>query len=388
MSRAPAFRFDPPPLRPDPALAWVLARAFASGDAPVRPPPDASRALALARDLDLSARIASRVDRRILAADLGDPRAADALEDRRRVAAQALHVLRVARDVALAATDAGVPLAFLKGAALHLGSHVAVSARGASDVDVLVDAGRAADLHRALSDRGYRARGTNRSDHHLPPLGRGDEPWVEIHTEVPGCRLPGRTGPLTLAALADAGLLEPVDGLPAPVRIPRGTVLAAHALVHGIDDHGFGADRYPPLRMACDLADLLGPGAPDPATAAAVRSFVGDVVTPGESLAALELVAGLCAGVLARALEAPPAGRLLAHLVAGGLDPAYRDALRLRQTVHLLRTRGFRALGAKARHQLQDLGPGAARIPAALRLAARLLRAEAVVRWKSRGFFL
>jgi hypothetical protein len=382
--RAPAdrLRFQPPPLKTTPHLAWVLARAFAAPDFEVPRPTDPPHALSLAQDLDLLGRIASRIPDQTLALELGAPGLMSAIAERRRVAASTLRILRTAGRVAEIAAGAGLPVAFLKGTALHLTGHALVSARSASDVDVLVPGGRARDLQHALVAAGFEPRGTTRSLHHLAPLGQRGDPWVEVHLEIPGCVVPGSDGSMNFETLDGNDYLVPLVALPGRSVAPAPAILAAHALVHGIDDHGFGADRYPPMRMLCDLADVLGPAPLPPPIAGQVGRFVGDAVSPVEREAALNLVARLVLGDLTVLGEPGPAGTLLAHLVAGALDPDYRDALRLRQVAFLVRHRPAAIVRDKLGHRMGTLSPepGPVRLWNAATLLARLLRAEVRVR--------
>ncbi len=382
--RAPSarLRFNPPPLNAMPDLAWVLARAFASPEFEAPRPTDAPHAVALAQDLDLLGRIASRIPDATLALEVGAPGLQAAVAERRRVAASTLRILRTAGRVAEIAAGAGLPVAFLKGTALHLAGHALVSARSTSDIDVLAPGGRAEDLQRALRTAGFEPRGTTRSLHHLAPLGQRADPWVEVHLEIPGCVVPGRAGSMNFEALDGNGCLLALGALPGRSVVPAPGILAAHALVHGIDDHGFGADRYPPMRMLCDLADVLGPAPLHPAIARQVGRFVGDAVSPVERDAALTLVARLVSAGLTVLGEPSPAGTLLAHLVAGALDPDYRDALRLRQVAFLIRHRPAAVVRDKLGHRMGTLSPepGPARAWNAATLLARLVRAELRIR--------
>mgnify|MGYP006967020682 FL=1 len=176
-----------------------------------------------------------------------------------------------------------------------------------------------------------------------------------------------------------------MDGPGGPFLLPTPSVLAAHALVHGVEDHGFGADRYPPFRMPCDLADLLGPRAGEPACHVEVSSRVGPDVAPVEVAAALDLLARLLAGDPPRPGDTTPSSRLLAHCVAGALRADYRDALRLRQVAFLLGHRPLRVLRGKLWHRLSDVRarPGPARAGSALALLARMVRADLRIRLRS-----
>lgn len=378
------LRFHPPRLRPSSDLSWVLHRAFGPPDASLSPPAAPGQTLDLARDLDLLGRIASRVPGPRLRQDLGHDAFETVLDERRSIAAWALRVLRTARIVAEAADPLDLPVAFLKGAALHLAEHTPIAARNASDVDVLVPADRAQALHAALVARGFCSPGPSGSAHHLAPLVREDALPVEVHLRIPGCPLPG-SGPATHDSLDRAGLLRPLADLPGRARVPVPAFLAAHALVHGIEDHGFGPDRYPPLRMVCDLADLVSTSAADAPTRSAIRRLVGPEVSPLEFQAALDLVERLARGNPPTASDRTPECRLLAHLVAGALDDDYRDALRLRQIAWLFRHRPLATLREKLAFRWDARPPASApgRVFRTASQFARLVRADLRLRFRS-----
>jgi len=77
-----------------------------------------------------------------------------------------------------------------------------------------------------------------------------------------------------------------------------------------------------------------------------------------------------------------PAGKLLAHLVAGALDTDYRDALRLRQVAFMLRHRPLASLRDKLGPRMDALSPeaGPDRLWKTVLMLARLVRAEIRVR--------
>src|SRR5205085_1762038 len=103
---------------------------------------------------------------------------------------------------------------------------------------------------------------------------------------------------------------------------PEPEVLAAHALVHGLGQHGYWPASYPLLKMVADLIDLdaLGDRA---------LSWVARDVPPPEALAARRLVRRLTAGEDPAGWEEGDEEVLLRHLLAGRLDPGYEQALRL-----------------------------------------------------------
>jgi hypothetical protein len=158
---------------------------------------------------------------------------------------------------------------------------------------------------------------------------------------MPGFAAPGGRGFATFDDLEAAGALRPVDAAAGgTLRAPSRPVLLAHALVHGLLQHGWAPGAYPPFRMISDLIDL-GLGGPDgdelleaalPWLTARRDRGSGPGLDPGEARAARELCARLVEGRLPDP-AAPPdsAGALLGHFLAGALNPAYRRSLGLRR---------------------------------------------------------
>lgn len=328
-----SLRFRPPQLVVTKELEWVLKRAFEP--TPMRlncPGPQA--AVVLSNALGVGARIASRNARSVLEDELGTP------EVRRLLAALGAALLgnetllRTTREVSEAAADLGVPIVVLKGMALHLTERTPPGARWASDVDILVAQENLAPVAAALEKRGYRPDpGGPPCDHQLPGFQRGPGENVDVHRFLPGVRLPGQRAFVDFAALESNGLLAPRPMLPGSSFVPADAVLAAHALVHGISQHGFAPQSYPMLRMVCDLVDL-GVGSPSAAaTWTRATALTEGHVSAVEADATWTLCKRLTSAaplpsVLPR--DRDPADALLAHVLAGALDPVYRDSLRLR----------------------------------------------------------
>jgi hypothetical protein len=320
---AEGVRFRPPRVPPGPELDFVLARAF--GPTVVRPfgPLEPAAILGLARALDLEARIGARHPADRLVADT-DPRTAEAFARASREAvANQLQLQAVARDVARVAADLGLPLVLLKFAALAASGAVSRGARRASDLDVLVDPARATLLRRTLLSQGYADSDLRAQEQELSALRHPSGRPVEIHRLMLGVRLQGR-GSATVPGLAEQGLLVSAPDLPGEVFVPRGDVCMAHAVVHGIAQHGGG--DYPFLRVVGDVIDLGGAAAPQP-----LPAWIAADVSPQEWEATLALARSLAAGrglaLLGRIC--PPEGLLLRHVVAAATDLEYRRALKL-----------------------------------------------------------
>jgi Uncharacterised nucleotidyltransferase len=359
-------RFHPPALALAPAVRWMLLRAFgpvgavcavdaAAASAVEAPAVEPQAVLALCRRFELSCRVAARQGRARLAAELGAEVAAGFARDQAAAAGAGLRIVALAERVAAAAAPLGVRPVFLKLAAMELGGLLAPGSREGCDLDVLVPAGRAAELQRALVGAGFRASAMPPYEHQLAALESADG-VVEVHRMLLGVRVAGRRS-ATAEDLDREGLLLPLPALAGhAAAAPAPAVAAAHALVHGIAQHGWTPHAYSLLKMVADLVDLgfAGPGGPELAGLAA-RWTARDVAA-AEVEAARRLCAALAAGAegpAAAAATANAAGAagdagapgddlatwgeesrapeavLLRHALAGRLDPGYEESLRL-----------------------------------------------------------
>lgn len=327
MSRAKARlgqRFAPPPFDLTPEITWVLMRAF--GPASVRSPLplDGEEALSIARALDLGARIAARNDRAVLAAEIGAEAAEELLAIRRAAAAGGLALSASIAEVVTAAENLGLPVVFLKYAALELSGRLLAGSRAAGDVDVLVPSERAQELQQALCGRGYAVAGSE-EEHQLPALVHPRFGAVEVHRSILGLRLDGVRS-ASYSDLAERKLLEalPAKHLLDSATIPVRSVLAAHAIVHGIGQHGGQPRAYPFLKMVADLLDL---GVELQAKAEIATWLSSDV--SGEEIAALFELANELAAGRPRTDGERGAAVLLRHALLGAFDAEYRQALKL-----------------------------------------------------------
>jgi len=313
-------------------MSWVLRRGFGplGGAIPALPDPGL---VDLARRLDLAPRIASRIAREALHAEAG-PSGAAAFAAARGVAALGNERHEsVAREAAVCAAGLGIPVVLLKGVALHLTGRTPIDARASSDVDLLVPEGSLDVLSQALYRQGFRPdRGGPTCEHQVPSLHRASGECLDLHRFLPGVRLPGERGFAGMHALGRHGLVERAPSMPGDAFVPAPGLLAAHALVHGVAQHGFAPWSYPGTRMLADLVDLgWGDAAGRPAFDEAVRLV--SHVAPPEARAVWDTCAVLREGALLPSVlrgDGSPAHALLAHVLAGATDPAYRDALRLR----------------------------------------------------------
>jgi len=299
----------------------MLLRAFGPVEAPFADAVEGAAALALARRFEVSARIAARHGRERLALELGRETADGFARDRASAAAVGLRLMAAARRIAEKAAPLGVPVAFLKFAALEGTGRLAPGSREACDVDALVPKDQAGELWRALVAAGYRASELPAPEHQLPALADPEGGAVELHRLLLGLRLTG--GPsATWEALDGAGLLVPLPDFPGRCSAPALEVQAAHAVVHGVGQHGFWPSSYPLLKMVADLIDL------GPLTGRAA-AWVGRDVSAEEVAALRRLCSRLAAGEDPAGGWNAPEETLLRHVLAGRLDQAYERALRL-----------------------------------------------------------
>lgn len=322
MPRRP-LRFDPPDVPVPPEARWMLLRAFGPPGAPFPEEVDAAGALAMARRFEVSPRLAARQGRARLAAELGAEAAAELQRDQTLAAAQGMRIEALLREVAAVAAERQIPLVLLKFAALDAAGTLAPGARTACDLDALAPPERAGELQEALLARGFRSSGLPDSEHQLAALVHPSHGVVEVHRLIPGVR-PDGGGSATVAALARAGLLAPAPGLPG-VSLPAREVQMAHALVHGIGQHGFWPGSYPLLRMCGDLIDL-GFHQDETLARRAARLVERDVAA--EEAGAVRGLCRILAAGEEPAGEAPEAV-LLRHILAGRLDADYAASLRL-----------------------------------------------------------
>lgn len=314
----------------------MLLRAFGPPDAPFLEEVEPAATLAAARRFEVSPRVAARLGRSRLAAELGSEAAAGFQRDLLATVAQGLRLQALLMDVAAVAAERSIPLVLLKYAALEASGALVPGSRAACDLDLMAPPERAGELQEALVGRGFRASGLPDSEHQLPALIHPAGGILEVHRLVLGVR-PDGAGSATVATLERAGLLVPATDLPGCF-LPAREVQMAHVLVHGIGQHGFWPDSYPLLRTLSDLADL---GFHDETAAPLARRAAGLVardVSEAEAEAVRELCAALVAGedVVLSGREGAPFSRsagegalLLRHILAGRLAPDYASALRL-----------------------------------------------------------
>lgn len=324
-------RFRPPRVDWTPELRWAFLRAFGPSGQAAPGLVTAPDAVSTARAFDLGPRIAARTPFGVLQAELGAESARDLVIEGLMAEAVAERLLGFARTVAEVAAEVGTPLAFLKGTALRLQSIGPPGGRWVGDVDALFPEARVAAVDAALAGRGLLVEGFPPTEHHLPPRHTERGETVEMHFGLPGLRLGAGRSFATFEDLRAAGLLARVDGMPGESFVPVREVLVAHALVHGIAQHGLAPGSYPMTRMLADLVDL-GLATGDGSTLLdTVMSWIAGDVTRDEAEAARGLCAALTAGdatLFADATGERGEVVLLRHVVAGASDATYERSLR------------------------------------------------------------
>jgi hypothetical protein len=332
-------RFEPPPLETPEALRWVLVRALGSPDTPATPPSDGVLALSLARGAALAALVGSRHSLKTLAGEVG-PRAAAGFVLEHESAWRAEEALLQALPLlAESASAAGTPVVLLKFAALKVAGHAAPGTRTAGDVDALVSPESAPAVASGLAALGFEETGFRDGHHQLPMLRDGQGRKVEIHRYIPGVRVAGTGARAAVRALQDSDGLRSVarvgpEGMES-WNVPTRALLLAHAIVHGIAQHGFTPQVYPLFRMMADLVMLRG----SEEDLASVHRWIAGEVSETETRAALVLAERLARAdqaLFEPAAHPPPETVLLRHLTATLVDQDYARSLRLGWPGHSL----------------------------------------------------
>ncbi len=330
------FRFAPPEVAVTPALRWVLARAYAAGDA-VLLETEGGAAADLAQRLGVAARIAAVQTQDRIAGELGPAGAAELKRQRALAIAQQMLLGTALAEVDAAAADLRIPYAVLKGPALVLGGFAPDGGRPSSDLDLLVPESRLDLLQKELLRRGFVVSG-EAYEHQAAGLRHRDGGLVELHRVIPGVRLEPRRS-ATYESLLAAGLIGPPAGSigfrpKGDLRLPRRELLTAHALVHAIAQHGLAPAVFPGFLFFGDLVDLAFRGGSGRATLASIAPWIEAEVSFDEAAAVLDLATALAAGD-AGLLEASggkrsPARLVLDHFYAGVVDPDYALSLKKR----------------------------------------------------------
>ncbi len=368
----------PPPIAIEAELAWLLRSAF--GDQTANPQSvDGARALYLARETQLSGRVAKRLEPWRVTPELGALGAELDADYFANIAKEALLVQAQSRVAALGDRQ-GVPIIALKFAGLRLARMLTPGTRAVADLDLLVPESKARTFWHALVAAGFARTNTHEYSHQLEALTDPYGATIDLHIQVPGVSVDGR-GVATADQLLARGL---VVRDPSTLWVPNAAVLGAHAVAHGLLQNRSTPQTYSPLRMVADLMDLRRA---QPDVLARAASHVAPAL--GVTCAALErLCAALSKGVFAGpGFDGTPEQVLLRHCVAARLDFDYSERLRAAGLTNKIRDGA--SVSEIARYVATLLYPGEPELEALYGLAVgrwarmrrRLLRpADLVVR--------
>ncbi len=244
--------------------------------------------------------------------------------------ARALVVERVCPEVSALAADLGVPVVFLKGAALQLGGWIEAGSRTMSDIDVLVSAVSARQFQDALIERGCHSPEAPEAEHQLQLLTHPTGLGIEVHKMIPGVRLTGRRSASAEEVLG-GDLCRQADGLTEGSFAPEHAILAAHALVHGVAQYGLSPDTYPWSRFLADLQDLGAGTAGWHEVRDSVLPWIARDVALEEAGAVTDLMERLGRGEdpMEVAAGVDHAAAMIHHLVAGVTNEDYVRAMHL-----------------------------------------------------------
>lgn len=340
----------PPRVDIDANLAWLLRAAFA--DSAVDPgPPPAKHVLHLVRETQLSGRVAKRLEawrRTSQAGALGQEFDADYFSN---IATEALLAQALERVAGIAARF-GVPVVAAKYAGLRLAGVITSGTRAVCDLDLLVPKAAARGLWRALLDAGFLRTHSQEYAHQLEALVDPYGATIDLHIHLPGVVVE-KGGFATAEQLIARGLITRSLSSPNSLLVPNSAVLAAHAIVHALQQNLATPQTHSPLRMVADLMDLRR-SEPD------VVSLASKYLAPElkETCDTLErLCASLAKGVFSGgAFDGTPEQALLWHCLAARLDFDYSERLRAAGLTNKLRD-GSSALEI-ARYVAQLLYPG------------------------------
>jgi hypothetical protein len=315
--KAPVF--SPPQVVVDADLAWLLRAAFA--DTVTAPSPsDPVRALRLARDTELSGRIAKRLEAWRGTSQLGALGLELDTDYHANVAMEAL-LTQARQRVTQVAGRLGVPLIAAKFAGLRLTGVVAPGTRVVADLDLLLPKADAKRFWQALLDAGFERTHTHGYAHQLEALVDPYGAAVDLHVHLPGVIV--KTGGFATADQLISRRL--VTRTADSILVPGLPLLAAHAIAHALQQNRATPQTYSPLRMIADIIDLRR-AHPD------VVSLAANYLAP-ELRPACEVLERLCVsvskGIVSGAgFDGTSEQTLLWHCIAARIDHGYSERLR------------------------------------------------------------
>ena len=334
-------RFWPPNVPLGTGVQWALLRALAPPgfeNPQLRP---AKLGLTSASRLGLLPRIFARQPRELLRSELDDC-FVTAYQQVHLLVARGLALERTLQVVNDAARSLSVRYVLLKGAAIMRHLQTNLGLRGACDIDLLLLEPDAARLHHELITRGYSLLTPTHPRHHLATLTDTQGNAIELHTEVPCFGLSATKRSVSVQDLVAHLQATPVSALSDWALLPTREFLVAHAVVHGIVQHGYSPKNYPLMRMLADVSDLSNGSSNVDFNR--IYSWVTPSVSSHELRALLELSDALSHGrIEATWQRRDGVGRLLRHLVLGACDESYANGLKLYNALHVFRTFGPRS---------------------------------------------
>jgi len=187
----------------------------------------------------------------------------------------------------------------------------------------------AQQLFHSLCEKGFVPVPGEPTEQHLAGLRSPRGGLLEIHFALRGLRDEAdRTAELETLARWES--LERLDGYDGESFRPTPDLLAAHLLVHGVQQHFLRPQTYALFRMIADLSDLL----PNRDDWESLQRRWGNRFGEVAPAAEVETIKRLCQQLRAGQL---PAGdgrhgieRLFGHLLAGSMDRDYAESLAAR----------------------------------------------------------
>ncbi len=319
LRRSLSRSLDPPPLAPGEAQRWVLAHAYG----PLAESPEAAPGVdKVARRSGLAPRLAARWRHAAIACDWFEAA-------RRQAASHYVAYGDLVETLSELASQAGERIFLLKGFALVAGGFAKAGSREVGDLDILAETTFAVALSSLLQAQGFTPATGQRNEHHLLPLRAPGWGVLDIHDRLRGVGYRGEW--MRAEAVGDHdGAAEHRPGC----WIPSRSVMTAHTLAHGFDQHVMSPNAYPLLRVLGDLIDLAE-GPPPWHPPSDVEKLVAHSIAGDDLRALYSLLSSLASGRLPA--TGSGAGRLLAHCLAHTFDPSYRQSLRRRHRRHRLK---------------------------------------------------
>ncbi len=362
------FPYRPPSVPIPPGVAAALDLAFGPVDGEggfAAEFADPEGVVEAARRMVLSGRIAARWPASLLQGVLGVGAAEACRLDLRGLAVAELRAEAIVQTIAASADSMDLPVVFLKGAAMVMEGLILPGSRGLGDVDVLAPEGREVLLQERLKAEGcVEPEDLPSGEHQLQALAHPLGLAVEVHLCLRGVRNADQNS-MTLTDLRQTPLVRLLPGLPGEAYVPSRDMLLAHAIVHGLAQHGLNPKSYPMLRFVADIIDLDLAGALDRGDFERWKPMVERDVSFGEIQALGEMCRRLTGPLIFDRALAPCHSRhdtgegcslgdraaavwagdddpalMLRHLVLGAVDVQYRDSLRIRSLVSVLPSRG------------------------------------------------